>query len=168
MRRGRAGQPALGEPIAYNGELLEDVKQGKDSSEFKLLSGYSGCRVRAELEGYKWVTTETSCVAVGASYTARGDRCDDPLSQIRSTEPGQGGNQFFPSRLPPPTGAMNPDLSHHLRHLVTAFMIPHYPLFSGQSNSISSNSCPCDKILNLPHHPYYCSLALFHFVHVSN
>ena len=34
-------------------------------------------------------------------------------------------------------------------------MIPHYLIFSGERNPISSNSLLCDKILNLPHHPYH-------------
>ena len=37
----------------------------------------------------------------------------------------------------------------------TVFMIPHYLIFSGERNPISSNSLLCDKILNLLHHPYH-------------
>lgn len=71
MGRGSSGQPELGDPIDYSGELSESVKQGVTAVNLKLLSGYSGCRVRAELEGNTWAIIETSCVAVGASYSNR-------------------------------------------------------------------------------------------------
>lgn len=61
------GQATPGALTDHSGELPEGIKLEGDSSEFKLLSSYSACRVRVELEWDLWVIT--ACVAAGARHS---------------------------------------------------------------------------------------------------